>query len=66
MKITVNGEEKQFSEVTSLVELVSLYKLENKLVVAEVNGNVIDRNEWSETQLQDGMSIELIHFVGGG
>lgn len=66
MKVTVNGEDKQFSDEMSLSELVSIYKLENKLVVAEVNGEVIDRSEWNEMLIKDGMSIELVHFVGGG
>lgn len=66
MKLTVNGEEQQFSDLKNVADLVSHYKLEDKLVVVEVDGLVIDRNDWQQTQLQEGMSIELVHFVGGG
>ncbi|MFA8437672.1 sulfur carrier protein ThiS [Pueribacillus sp. YX66] len=66
MKLKVNGEEQQFSELKNVTDLVSHFKLENKLVVVEIDGEVIDRNEWQHTRLQEGMSIELVHFVGGG
>ena len=66
MKLTVNGEEQQFSDLKNVAELISHYKLEDKLVVVEIDGHVIDRNDWQKTRLQEGMSIELVHFVGGG
>lgn len=66
MKLKVNGEEQQFSKLKNVTDLVSHFKLENKLVVVEIDGEVIDRNEWQHTRLQEGMSIELVHFVGGG
>lgn len=64
--LRINGEEEHFDHVKTLLDVVAHYKLENNLVVAEVDGKVIDRERWSETSIKDGMSIELVHFVGGG
>lgn len=66
MKLIVNGEEKQISNLENVAHLVAHYKLEDKLVVVEIDGEVIDRENWQQTSLRDGMSIELVHFVGGG
>ena len=66
MRLTVNGEEKRLPHVKNVAELVAHYKLEDKLVVVEIDGDVVDRSEWQSTELQEGMSIELVHFVGGG
>lgn len=65
MKIIVNGEQLN-SKSLSLYELVVEYELISQLVVAEVDGDIIDRSHWEETMLQEGMRIELVHFVGGG
>lgn len=65
MTIVVNGQEIKFEQQT-LEELVNQYKLEPELVVTEVEGEIISREERAEMQLQDGMKIELVHFVGGG
>lgn len=66
MTITVNGEKQKLHGITNVSELVSHYRLQDKLVVVEIDGTVIERENWEETQLRDGMTIELVHFVGGG
>jgi thiamine-phosphate pyrophosphorylase len=63
--VTVNGRQER-TEATTLLELAVQYELEGKRVVAELNGEVIPRQSWSETPLRFGSSIEFVHFVGGG
>ncbi|MFP3359750.1 sulfur carrier protein ThiS [Planococcus sp. SIMBA_143] len=36
------------------------------MVVTEIDGTIIDRSNWKDINVQDGMKIELVHFVGGG
>lgn len=66
MKLLVNGDEQVLDNVKVLSDLVKVYKLDDKLVVAEVNGHVVDRSDWDKFALSEGMTIELVHFVGGG
>ncbi len=66
MKLIVNGDEQVLENVKVLSDLVTVYKLDDKLVVAEVDGQVIDRSEWGGFSISEGMTIELVHFVGGG
>ncbi|WP_088102453.1 sulfur carrier protein ThiS [Halalkalibacter urbisdiaboli] len=65
MILVINGEEHNLS-ANSLAEVVAHFNLEEHLVVTEVNGEIIDRDKWEQTEVEPGMKIELVHFVGGG
>ncbi|TLS36328.1 sulfur carrier protein ThiS [Pseudalkalibacillus caeni] len=65
MNLIINGETHDMS-VETIDEVVEHFGLQQGLVVAEVNGIVIERNEWENTTVTEGMRIELVHFVGGG
>ena len=47
-------------------ELLSHLKVDEATVVAEIDGKIIERKNFSATKLSDGQKIELIRFVGGG
>ena len=66
MKITINGEEREMNEGTTLQKLIEQLGLEDKVMAAAVNMEVVKQKKWSETILQDGDKIELLDFVGGG
>ncbi|MDV2884053.1 thiamine biosynthesis protein ThiS [Alkalihalophilus pseudofirmus] len=65
MELIINGE-KETIQADTLLDVVTHYQLEKHLVVTEVNGEIIDRDSWAETKVEEGMKIELVHFVGGG
>ncbi|WP_100398355.1 sulfur carrier protein ThiS [Bacillus sp. FJAT-44742] len=65
MTIEVNGEKKDL-QVQTLIEVVEHFDLQDKMIVTEVEGKIIDRDQWNVTEVQPGMKIELVHFVGGG
>ena len=63
--LEVNGREEQISAKT-VEELVIQLGQQNKKLVVERNGAIVQRALWAETKLQSGDTIELVHFVGGG
>jgi thiamine biosynthesis protein ThiS len=65
MDIWVNGSKKTIS-VQTVEQLLSVYGMESKLVVVEIDGQIIQREEWPTTELMENMKVELVHFVGGG
>lgn len=65
MTYWINGE-KHDLHCSVLGEVIDHFHLNRKFVVAEVNGKIINREDWDEKKLEDGATIELIHFVGGG
>lgn len=67
MNILLNGKEVELdSSVKTVEELVKHYDLKREHVVAEVDGTILDRNEWESYELVPNSKIELVHFVGGG
>jgi sulfur carrier protein len=66
--LTVNGEKKEFAGGVpgTLSELLRVMDIAEATIVAEVDGNIINRGCFKETELADGQTIELIRFVGGG
>ena len=66
MKITVNGQEKDFEPSLSLENLIDKFSKNKKHVIAELNGNIVKSKEWLNTSIGEGDSIELVTFVGGG
>ncbi|CAM4207089.1 sulfur carrier protein ThiS [Saccharibacillus endophyticus] len=64
-ELTINGSRKEL-DADTLADVVELLGLGGRPVVAEVNGEVVASEKWAETQVESGMKIELVHFVGGG
>ncbi len=66
MRLLINGEEKDFSGVTTLISLVEQLGLKADRLAVELNLDIVPRSSWSETTLKDGDKLEIVHFVGGG
>jgi sulfur carrier protein len=49
-----------------LSELLAKLEIDAATVVAEIDGNIIERQNFAQTELKEGAAIELIRFVGGG
>jgi thiamine biosynthesis protein ThiS len=66
--LKINGSEKTFDQglPNTLAELLDQLKIDQATVVAEIDGAIIERKDFAQTQLTEGQSIELIRFVGGG
>ena len=66
MKITVNGEEREVAKGTTLASLIENLGIKVKVMAAAVNMEIVKRDRWSDTEVNEGDRIELLHFVGGG
>lgn len=67
--LTINGQRKEFDVnafPATVSELLCGMNIAEATVVAEVDGEIIDRTRFSSTRLRDGQTVELIRFVGGG
>ena len=65
LRLTVNGQHMAVN-AASLSALLRRLELDDSAVVAEVNGAITARENFSQTLLRDGDVIELVRFVGGG
>lgn len=66
MRIIVNGNEKQVKDHTSIAALLEMVDVHLEQVVTEYNGTILSPQQYHDTFLHDGDTIELIQFVGGG
>jgi thiamine biosynthesis protein ThiS len=66
MKLYINGEQKTFDFALTLASLVERLGMKPDRVAIELNREIAPRNSWSETNLNDGDRLEIVHFVGGG
>ena len=66
MKVYVNGEVREFSGTSSLSELIAQLDLPAARIAVELNREVVRRNDWSGTMLNENDRIGIVHFVGGG
>ncbi len=67
--LKVNGVEKEFAEGElpgTLAELLEHLDVNAATVVAEVDGQIIQREEFGRTKLSTGQTIELMRLMGGG
>ena len=66
MEITFNGKCREIQENISIQEFLDQLRLDCLQVVVEHNRNIIPRQRLSDTFLNSGDTLEVIHFVGGG
>ena len=66
MHITVNGQKKKISPSQNLREVIGLFSKSPAVLIAEVNGTIVKKAQWDAVSVNDGDTIELVSFVGGG
>ncbi len=66
MKVFVNGESRELSGTPSLADLITQLELPATRIAVELNREVVRRNDWSGTMLNENDRVEIVHFVGGG
>ncbi len=63
--VKVNGKNLDIAGKT-LAEYLATTKYDMKRIAVERNGNIVSKAQYSETVIQDGDSLEVVSFVGGG
>ena len=67
--LQINGQRRQFPPEempATLSALLEKLQIGAATVVAEVDGRIVRPEEFAQTQVCDGQTIELIKFMGGG
>ena len=64
--VRLNGKDRKIDSGLSIEKFVKSLDLNPKLIVVELNREIISQDSLSETQVLDGDQLELVHFVGGG
>jgi sulfur carrier protein len=67
LRIEINGEARDVPENLTLETLLAYLDLNApERIAVEHNRRVARRAEWTQTKIEEGDRIEIVHFVGGG
>jgi len=66
MRLTVNGEAFDFSEGSTVRQLLEQLHLANRPVAVERNGLIVPYSTFDRTELTEEDILEVVTLVGGG
>ncbi|NEQ96047.1 MAG: thiamine biosynthesis protein ThiS [Cyanothece sp. SIO2G6] len=64
--LIVNGETRHSSPELSLPQVLESFGMNPQLVAVEYNGEILHRQFWDSTVVQEGDRLEIVTIVGGG
>ncbi len=66
MQLTVNGQDRELEEGTTIAQLLEQLELDPRMLAVERNLNLVPRTQHATTPLAAGDRIEVVTLVGGG
>lgn len=66
IRVRLNGKDRELEAGHTVRSLLESLELHPGMVVVERNKEILARDSYGETQVRDGDTLELVHFVGGG
>ena len=66
MRLTVNGEEFDFSGGNTVWQLLEQLRLTDRPVAVERNGQIVPHSTFDHAELTEGDVLEVVTLVGGG
>ncbi|MSP20037.1 MAG: sulfur carrier protein ThiS [Alphaproteobacteria bacterium] len=66
MRLTINGEAKEFPAPLNVDSLLAQLGFDARRVAFERNLEIVPRSAYTATALTDGDKVEIVHFIGGG
>lgn len=66
MQLTVNGESLQYDAPLCITELLEKLELTEGRVAVELNREIVSKTNYEKACLEDGDTLEIVHFIGGG
>lgn len=64
--VRLNGKDREVDTGHTVLTLLAELDLQPGMVVVELNRDILERERYADTEVHDGDSLELVHFVGGG
>jgi sulfur carrier protein len=67
LNLIINGKTVTVGEEIETVEhLLQAQNLHERVVIVELNKNILQKEEHNDASLKDGDTLEVVSFVGGG
>ena len=65
MTLIINGETKEFDDSLTLQDIITNLQIENKVMAAAVNMNIVKKDEWNKFIQKNDDKIEPLQSVCG-
>ncbi|MFG6374671.1 MAG: sulfur carrier protein ThiS [Desulfovibrio sp.] len=65
MEVVINGKS-EAGDFSTVEQMLRERGLDPYLVVVELNGKILQKQEYATKKLQDGDTVEIVQFVAGG
>lgn len=66
MDVKINGKIENIAEGSTVSQILDSRKVRQEMVAVEINGNIIDRENYESIQLESGDVVEYLYYMGGG
>jgi thiamine biosynthesis protein ThiS len=66
MRIQINDKHLEITEKTNLSELLLAQNVDTSAVAVALNGQIIHREQWQQTELKSNDAVTLVQAVAGG
>jgi thiamine biosynthesis protein ThiS len=66
MQLTVNGQNREVDDATTVAQLLCDLRLDGKPVAVEVNLELVPKQHHAQHRLAEGDRLEIVTLVGGG
>jgi len=66
MRVTINGEEREFDTPLTVEELLGRIGLDGRKVAVERNLEIVPKSNYAGVGVGEGDRLEIVHFIGGG
>lgn len=64
--LQVNGDDRTCEPNLTMIELLKYLGLNPRLLAVEYNGEILHRQLWENTMIENGDRLEIVTIVGGG
>ncbi len=66
IKVQINGEEQELKENSNITEMLEQINFNGKMFAVEKNLEIIQKEDYEQSMINDGDKIEIVVFAGGG
>lgn len=66
IRVRLNGKDREVEAGLTVRDLLRHLDLRPELVVVERNREILARERYPEVEVEEGDTLEFVHFVGGG
>ncbi len=66
MTVTINGEQKKIQDNLTITGLLEHLSIQHQRVAVELNLEIVKKNSYGSTFVNEGDSLEIVSFMAGG